>query len=378
MSRRFAVLFFLTIAFLAAPRLAPAEDASPDKLKKVETEMLWQKKQAAALEKQRKEAAGDLDDLRHKLIEATQALQNKEDEQQQVETRLHGIQGEIAAREDALTKSRRELSALTGILIRLGLQPPAAYFLRTGLTDDHIHQAILARALLPRLEAEAASAARDLAVLADLRWMAQEQKRLIAASQQNLKSQQANLDQLIDARQGLLSKTDAQKAILTRRLVTLTSQAQDLRQLLAKIAPPGSRSRGAPGFRPVLNRPVAGTILRRFGSKDTDGITSHGLTFTALPGSPVVAPFDGRVVFAGPFRGYGQILILQHKGGYHSFLAGFGRIDAEMGQEVAAGEPLGVLPAKDAGRPELYFEWRRNGEPVDPMEQKFRTTAATP
>jgi septal ring factor EnvC (AmiA/AmiB activator) len=75
---------------------------------------------------------------------------------------------------------------------------------------------------------------------------------------------------------------------------------------------------------------------------------------------------DGKVVFAGPFRGYGQILILQHAGGYHSFLAGFGRIDAEMGQDVAKGEPLGVLPAKNGTKPELYFEWRRNNEAVDP------------
>jgi len=59
-------------------------------------------------------------------------------------------------------------------------------------------------------------------------------------------------------------------------------------------------------------------------------------------------------------------LILQHDGGYHSFLAGFGRIDADMGQDVEAGEPLGVLPVKEDTRPELYFEWRHNTEPVDP------------
>ncbi len=124
---------------------------------------------------------------------------------------------------------------------------------------------------------------------------------------------------------------------------------------------------------------MAGSIIRTFGSKDSDGITSHGLTFKTPLGAPVAAPASGRVVFAGPFRGYGQILILQHKGGYHSFLAGFGRIDAEMGQDVEAGEPLGVMPVKEsAEKPELYFEWRRNGEPVDPLEQKFRAKQASP
>ncbi len=380
MSLRFffpAFLFLLSAALCAAPLFAHAQGASPDKLKQVESQMEAQKKQAALLEQQKKEAADNISDLRQKLIEATRALQNKQDEQQQVEDRLHGLQKEIAGRQKTLGKSRQEIGTLTSILIRLGQQPPESFFLQAGLTDDHIHRAILARSLLPRLEAESESAARDLAVLSDLHWMAEEQKRLIAASQQNLRSQHANLDQLIRTRQGLLSKTEAQKAAIARQLVSLTTEAHDLRQLLARVSPPGGRPKGGvDGVHPALARPVSGAVMRRFGSRDDDGITSKGLTYTAMPGSPVVAPMDGRVVFAGPFRGYGQILILQHKGGYHSFLAGFGRIDAEMGQDVEAGEPLGILPVKGAGRPELYFEWRRNGEPVDPMEQKFRKTAS--
>jgi septal ring factor EnvC (AmiA/AmiB activator) len=380
MSRRFFILVSTTLFGFCAGYGALAKDTSPDQLKKVETEMVWQKKKAAALDQENKKAADSLHNLQRKLIEATQALQAKEEEQQQVEDRLHGLEKEIAGKNAALAKNRRELGALAGVLIRIGQQPPEAYFLRAGLTDEHIHRAILARALLPRLTAESENAARDLAVLADLRWMASEQKRLVAAAQQNLKSQQAGLDQLVQTRQGLLNRTEKQKNEIAKHLVSLTNEARDLRQLLAKVAPPGYKPRtGQAVFKPLLEKPVTGTVVRLFGSKDADGIVSHGLTYKSMPGSPVVAPAGGKVVFAGPFRGYGQILILQHKGGYHSFLAGFGRIDAEMGQEVVAGEPLGVMPAKGiAERPELYFEWRRNGEPVDPMEQKFRTKPASP
>jgi septal ring factor EnvC (AmiA/AmiB activator) len=116
----------------------------------------------------------------------------------------------------------------------------------------------------------------------------------------------------------------------------------------------------------ALRWPVSGAVRKNFGDRDADGVTSEGMTFIAPSGAPVVAPLAGKVVFAGPFRGYGQIMILQHDNGYHSFLSGFGRIDAETGQEVAAGEPLGVLPVKTGAKPELYFEWRRGGEPVDP------------
>jgi septal ring factor EnvC (AmiA/AmiB activator) len=367
----------LMFALLAAPCLVLAAQDAPDKLKKVESELQQQKQQEAELDQQSKEASGNLQNLHQRLLDATAALETKEGEQQQVEERLHGLEKEIADKNAAYDENRRDLSRLAEVLVRLAKQPPETYFLHAGLTDEHIHQAILVRALLPRLEAESENAARDLVVLADLRWMAGEQKRLVAASEQNLKAQQSDLDQLVRARQGSLNRTEVQKAEIAKRLIALTSEAHNLHQLLARVSPPGYHPK-TPALKAVLERPVAGTVVRQFGSKDTDGIVSRGLTYTALPGSRVVAPLAGRVVFAGPFRGYGQILILQHEGGYHSFLAGFGRIDAEMGQEVAAGEPLGILPVKaTAGKPELYFEWRRNGEPVDPMEQKFHNRAAS-
>ncbi|MGY8959212.1 MAG: murein hydrolase activator EnvC family protein, partial [Alphaproteobacteria bacterium] len=80
----------------------------------------------------------------------------------------------------------------------------------------------------------------------------------------------------------------------------------------------------------------------------------------------VIAPFDGKVVFSGPFRNYGQILIIEHRGGYHTVLAGLSRIDATVGQWLLAGEPVGVLAARSQGKPTLYVELRHNGQPINP------------
>ena len=85
----------------------------------------------------------------------------------------------------------------------------------------------------------------------------------------------------------------------------------------------------------------------------------------------MVAPLDGQVRFSGTFRGYGELLILEHGGGYHSLIAGFGRIDARIGQQVLAGEPVGVtaLPQSDATEDlSVYFEFRSNGQPVNPVQ----------
>jgi septal ring factor EnvC (AmiA/AmiB activator) len=117
--------------------------------------------------------------------------------------------------------------------------------------------------------------------------------------------------------------------------------------------------------------PVAGELTQRFGEADRSGRPSQGLTLQAMPGGVVTAPFDGRVDYVGPFRGYGLILIIRHGGGYHSLLAGLGHVDVATGQWLLAGEPVGSLAGSDdkgAGA-SFYFEVRREGRPVDPQSR---------
>ena len=93
---------------------------------------------------------------------------------------------------------------------------------------------------------------------------------------------------------------------------------------------------------------------------------SKGLTIAARPGATVVSPFDGTVIaFAGPFRGYGELLIIEHTEGYHTLLAGLGRIDGTVGQRVLAGEPVGLMGDEKAAA--LYVELRRDGQPINPL-----------
>jgi septal ring factor EnvC (AmiA/AmiB activator) len=103
-----------------------------------------------------------------------------------------------------------------------------------------------------------------------------------------------------------------------------------------------------------------------FGGISPTGDSARGITLATRPGAEVVAPFDGRVVFAGAFRGYGQILIIGHGDGYHSLVAGLDRIDSSVGQWLVAGEPIGRMSANEA-KPRLYLELRHNGQPINPL-----------
>jgi septal ring factor EnvC (AmiA/AmiB activator) len=111
--------------------------------------------------------------------------------------------------------------------------------------------------------------------------------------------------------------------------------------------------------------PVAGRVSQGWGDQGAGG-THRGLTFTAAPGARVVSPCAGRAVFAAPFRSYGLLLIVDCGAGHHFVLAGLERLDAQAGQRLLAGEPVGVLSSSGGQGASLYVELRRNGQPVDP------------
>ena len=123
--------------------------------------------------------------------------------------------------------------------------------------------------------------------------------------------------------------------------------------------------------------PVHGKVLRQFGQKSGLGGKSQGILMATRKLAQVTAPVDGVVEFAGKFRSYGQLLILNVGQGYHMLLGGLERIDVQTGQQVRAGEPVGLMgktaarktlitASLDVNKPVLYIEFRKNGGPVDP------------
>lgn len=162
------------------------------------------------------------------------------------------------------------------------------------------------------------------------------------------------------------ARAQEEEAAAQRRRQHQAADAAHTRQeALARPAGPGV---GEP--RGQLTAPVAGSVVRAFGA-ETDGGPASGVSYQAPPSARVVSPCGGRVVFAGPFRSFGQLMIVDCGGGYHFVLSGLERLDAAVGRHVEPGEPVGVMADWDprnasAARPTLYVELRKDGEPVNP------------
>jgi septal ring factor EnvC (AmiA/AmiB activator) len=133
-----------------------------------------------------------------------------------------------------------------------------------------------------------------------------------------------------------------------------------------RLQPPPADLPAFPQQAGTLLRPARGEIAARFGQRTDAFGEGKGLVIASRPGAQVVTPFDGQIVFEGPFRSYGQILIIEHRGGYHTVLAGLAHVDVVIGQWLKAGEPVGAMIETTPGRPQLYVELRHGGQPFDP------------
>ena len=217
-------------------------------------------------------------------------------------------------------------------------------------------------------------------------------KDILAHVASALTSDHARINALLVRKSAARQNALAEHERASAETKMLAGEANDLRSLLEKLArsgplpPPPPRKPAPPinlastsqsagqfirnsfaAARGSLPMPVVGSLSSTFGDTTAGGERSKGITIETTPGARVITPYDGQVVFVGPFRAYGQLLIIQHGEGYHMVLAGFSRIDSVLGQWLLAGEPVGVMGHPADGKPTLYIELRRSGVPINPV-----------
>lgn len=401
---RQALLAAILVAALPASQVTAAER---DELQQVERQLEADRERAAALERQQREASAMLARLRREAIAAAKKAQDHEARLIEMEATLK----DLARREDtaraALRKRNREMSGTLAALERISRNPPQTMLAFPGAPTRMVRSAMLLRSALPRLREDADDLAAELDALDRIR---QETRVRLAALEDEtaaLEKERERLSGVLDRKAALLKETESERREVGRRVQELAKRAKSIRDLLAQIeaerqrrereeqerkrreaaARAQSGQQGTvgqsardvalakpDGVRPFPNDgpitlPTSATLIRRYGERNLLGQTERGLTFATRSGAQIVAPHDGLVVFAGPFEGYGQILIIEHDGGYHTLLAGLGRLDTSVGQWILAGEPVGAaggIVDASGERQGLYLELRRKGQPINP------------
>ncbi len=411
--RVFRTCLPLIVAALPLGGPARAADSPEKQLKSVERKIEESRTKEAQFAKQADALAAELAGLRADSVAAAKAAQEHEAALSALDVQLSTLTVEEQRKSEDLKSRREQQAQLLMALERLARDPPEALALAPGRPIDVIRSAMLMGAAVPPLEAQARALRAEIEELTALRRQIAAAEARHRAERLALETQQAQLAGLIARKNDLELIARHGAEVNSQRQVQLAAQAADLQQLIERLSAERQAreaearkraeeerqarlaQRRAPGpqngaievtapppvlldpdkpkaIRPfaeargLMVYPASGQLMRRYGESDELGVTSKGLTFETRPGAQVVAPFDGRILFAGPFRGYGQILIIEHGDGYHSLLAGLDGIQATVGQWLIAGEPVGTMPKGNA-KPRLYLELRHDGQPINPL-----------
>jgi len=373
----------------SAQNLAPPDAAG--KLHDVENAIEENTRHQAETDRQVEEMAREIAALRDQMVATAKAVQDYEEGLSAIDLQLVELNAESESIREELVQRRGEYAAMLSALAQISRNPPEAALLLPTPPIDVLRGVMVLRATLPPLENGIRSLSGQVAELTQLRAkIMNEQSRKIAAAQ-NLTQESAHLDGLMARMVEASKRAQSDSAETSQRLAKLSADAKDLKDLLARIEAQRPKERearakkeapqvaalpvppaqpGIPVFsaaRGSLVLPARGRVVKRFGQTLGTGLVSRGITLETRPEARVVAPYQGQVEFAGPFRGYGQLLIIAQGEGYHILLAGLSRIDCVVGQRLLAGEPVGIMGPADSGNPQLYVELRHDGEPINPL-----------
>jgi murein hydrolase activator len=371
-----------------------------------------QQRQAAEQEKKLKAdiaAIGqDRTKLNQQLIDIAGRVRDIESQMVDTEGRLRPLDARELQIRASLESRRGEVAEVLAALQRVGRRAPPALIVRPEDALQSLRTAMLLGAVVPEMRARAVKLASDLGELVSLRKNISEERDRLAVDRDRLNSDRTRLAALVQERQK--KQTDAEKDMDAerQRAVTLSRQADTLQDLIARMeqdvkaaakAAAAAELKGTPASlngkpdlgalkdpgrlspaiafasaRGLFPMPVNGTKIRNFGGSDGLGGQEKGISIATRPGAQVTTPCDGWVVYSGPFRSYGQLLILNAGGGYHVLIAGMERISVNIGQFVLTGEPVATMGstsqvasilAAAPSQPVLYVEFRKDGTPID-------------
>ncbi|MEH2538510.1 septal ring factor EnvC (AmiA/AmiB activator) [Bradyrhizobium sp. AZCC 1577] len=415
LSASFAMTSLLPAAAQPAATAQQATAVSPDAIKQREQELeAAREEQRKAAELQQKLKADiaaigqDRSKLNQQLIDIATQVRNIETRIGETEGRLRPLDSREQQARASLDSRRAEIIEVLAALQRAGRRTPPALLVRPEDALQSLRTAMLLGAVVPELRGRAEKLAADLGELVTLRKNIATERDILARDRDRLKDDSIRLAALVEERQRKQSAIEKDMEAEGARAINLSRQVDSLQGLIGKMeqdlksaakAAATASLQGAPaapGGKPNLGAlkdparlspaiafasakglfafPVNGRKIRNFGGSDGAGGVEKGISLATRAGAQVTTPCDGWVVYAGPFRSYGQLLILNAGGGYHVLIAGMERISVNIGQFVLTGEPVATMGttsqvasilATTASQPVLYVEFRKDGTPID-------------
>lgn len=405
-------LIFSLIAFLAAGQYAnaaPAANVSVSEVAKMEAEAKRVSKEQQAMEQKANKLKEELKNVNKKMIAAAKKIQNGEDEILKKQEELAVLQKHLNESEEKFNSENDMLIETLAALQNLALRPSEAVLVQPLSPVEVMRSSILLRGSVHSLESRASSIRQSIEDISNQKAQIALRLQDLEKDNKKLAMQQEDMKKLSQQKSTMYSQISSQSEEAKKKADMLASQAHNLRDLLEKLekqkeiarrqmaekarlareqaaAKLHEESHGleaineyenssqtleqpAAGFSKAkgrLSRPARGPLVTAFHSELSKGVYSNGIDIKTAAKAQVIAPYDGTVIYAGPFKNFANLVIIDHGEGYTSLLSGLGETDTEVGQTLLAGEPVGTMPADSGSK--LHIEIRKNNHPVNPNE----------
>lgn len=403
------------VAATPATTTTPSADDIKQRAQELEAARQRQKDAAELQEKLKAEIAAigqDRSKLNQELIDIAAKVRNVEGRIADAEARLGDLDTREQAIRGSLQSRRSEIVEVLAALQRAGRRAPPALLVSPEDALQSLRTAIMLGSVVPEMRAQSVKLVTDLNELVTVRKTIAAERDQLATDRDGLRVDQTRLASLVEERQKQQSTAEQNMQAEAARALELSRKVDDLQSLIAKMEQDiqsaakaaaaakaatekaaAAAASGKPNLaalkdpgrlspaiafasaKGLLALPVNGTRIRDYGGSNGAGGTEKGISLATRAGAQVTTPCDGWVVYAGPFRSYGQLLILNAGGGYHVLIAGMERISVNIGQFVLTGEPIATMGttsriasilATSVSRPVLYVEFRKDGTPIDP------------
>jgi len=399
------------VVLVTGPMIGPVAnaangDVSRDELDALETERADTLAKLQALEQAEGSTASDLGSLERDLIAAAMESRRREEQATASELKLLTLRARLGSARRDMLDGEDALEDLVATLVVSGRRRPPALLTTPGDANAAIRAAIIMGDVAPRLKARTTALGDEIDQLRKLERLETREQGRLENAELALDLKKTEIMQMTAMKRAAFEDVTADASILRERAVLLGREAETVRGLLAALE---AAAPGAPGRKPNLRqyvslspnagttvtatprrtvtpttavigrallggleRPATGRLVRGWGDKMAGGSTSEGLAIATRAQAQVSAPVDGRIEFAGPFRTYGQLLIISTSDDYHVLLSGMAESYVGVGQTVKRGEPVARMQNRVNPEPELYMEIRKDGKPMNPARMMKR------
>jgi septal ring factor EnvC (AmiA/AmiB activator) len=414
------------LPFWAGAQEDLSRDEAKQKLDKTEQKLQSSRAKEQGLAQDLAVLAEERAKLNSELIEAGKRVQASEAKLSETEAKLAELTEQVNVIQSSITERKEAIVKMLSAMQRIGRTPPPALVTRRDDALAVVRSAMLLADVFPELKYQADNLSKELEGLVTLENGIRDQRDKEKHEAERLAAEQASLDRLLEEKKRATAQGEAELADIRRSATEQAQTVTDLNELIVRLdtqiakveiaqydaeiaaeralrereqqlalATPADESvveikphstrvafanpdRLKPALpfetaKGTLRLPAQGRQVKRFGDAEPSGSTLKGISLQTRSEARITAPADGWVVYAGEFRSYGQLLIINAGGGYHILLAGMSGIDVRLGQFVLAGEPIAVMgnsatPSQggDGSRPVLYVEFRKDGRPIDP------------